>query len=107
MAISRPVHRYYAERIFARTSRDEAPPNFRPLERPHSGMATVEGCRGGGKNIVEVFLVVEAGQVRDVRVSCGLCNPAMYVAMDVRPRGGTECRSRSPRRGAPGRAGVR
>ena len=83
MAISRPVHRYYAERIFAQTSRDRAPPNFRPLERSPTGMATVEGCRGGGKNIVEVFLVAEDGHVRDVRVSCGLCNPAMYVAMDV------------------------
>jgi len=83
MAISRPVHRYYAERIFARTSRDQAPPNFRPLAVPHTGMSTVEGCRGGGKNILEVYVVADEAQVEAVRLSCGLCNPAMYVAADV------------------------
>jgi hypothetical protein len=83
MAISRPIHRYYAERIFSQTTRDQAPPNFRPLGRPPTGMSTVEGCRGGGKNIAEVFLVAEAGHVSDLSVACGLCNPAMYVAADV------------------------
>ena len=83
MAISRPVHRYYAERIFGQTTREQAPPNFRPLEEPHTGMSSVEGCRGGGKNIAEVHLVGEGNLIRDLRVSCGLCNPAMYVATDI------------------------
>jgi hypothetical protein len=83
MAISRPVHRYYAEHIFAQTTRAQAPPNFRPLDRPHTGMSSVEGCRGGGKNITEVFLIAAGGRIEDVRVSCGLCNPAMYVATDI------------------------
>lgn len=83
MAISRPIHRYYAERIFSQTTREQAPPNFRPLEQPATGYSTVEGCRGGGKNIVEVFLIADAERLVDLRVSCGLCNPAMYVALDI------------------------
>ena len=83
MAISRPVHRYYAERIFAQTTRDQAPPNFRPLREPPTGMSSVEGCRGGGKNIAEIFLRADDDTVEDIRVSCGLCNPAMYVAVDI------------------------
>jgi len=83
MAISRPIHRYYAERIFAQTTREQAPPNFRPLPQSPTGMSTVEGCRGGGKNIVEVFLIADPDRVLDLRLSCGLCNPAMYVATDV------------------------
>lgn len=83
MAVSNEVRRYYAERIFARMGRDEAPPNFLPLERPYTGRSTVEGCRGGGKNITE-FTVYGAGErIVDARVSCGLCNPAMYVAADI------------------------
>lgn len=83
MAVSAAVRRYYAERIFAQTTRDEAPPNFRPLEVAPTGFATVEGCRGGGKNLLEVSLRGEGGRVLDVRMSCGLCNPAMYVAADL------------------------
>ena len=83
MAVSTPVRRYYAERIFARTTREQGPPNFRPLDLEPTGVATVEGCRGGGKNILEVFLVAEAERVRAIWVACGLCNPAMLVAADL------------------------
>lgn len=83
MAVSNDVRRYYAERIFARMSRDKAPHNFTPLDEPHTGRAAVEGCRGGGKNITEFNLVGADDLVRDIRVSCGLCNPAMYVAADI------------------------
>ena len=83
MPVSAAIRRYYAERIFAQTTREHAPPNFTPLGVPHNGMSTVEGCRGGGKNIAEVFLVASQSSVEDIRVSCGLCNPAMYVACDV------------------------
>ncbi|MHC5010043.1 MAG: hypothetical protein ACYTG6_03715 [Planctomycetota bacterium] len=83
MAVSAAVRRYYAERIFARTTREEAPPNFRPLGVPHTGFVTVEGCRGGGKNIVEIFLLGRDDRVEDVRCACGLCNPAMYACIDI------------------------
>jgi hypothetical protein len=83
MAVSQPVRRYYAEKIFANMGRDKAPQNFRPLPVPAHGMSTVEGCRGGGKNILEVTVLVEGGRLADARVSCGLCNPAMYVGADV------------------------
>jgi hypothetical protein len=82
VAVSPAVRRYYAERIFAQSGRDRAPPNFRPLEGTASGIASVEGCRGGGKNILEVFVLAEHRRVRDVRIACGLCNPAMYVGAD-------------------------
>jgi hypothetical protein len=81
--VSAAVRRYYAERIFARSGRDRAPPNFRPLEVPHTGFSSVEGCRGGGKNILEVAIVGDGERVTDVRLSCGLCNPAMYAGADV------------------------
>jgi hypothetical protein len=77
------VRRYYAERIFSQSGRDRAPRNFRPLEGAHTGMSTVEGCRGGGKNILEVTLIGSEDGVADLRLSCGLCNPAMYVAADI------------------------
>jgi len=83
VAVSGPVRRHYAERIFARTTRTSPPPNFRPLDEAPSGHATVEGCRGGGKNILELSLVAEGGRIRDLRASCGLCNPAMMVAADL------------------------
>jgi len=83
VAVSPAVRTYYAERIFARSGRDEAPPNFRPLEVPATGRFTVEGCRGGGKNVLEIALVGEGVTVRDLRLSCGLCNPAMYACADV------------------------
>jgi hypothetical protein len=83
MPVSAAVRKYYAERIFAQSGRDRAPPNFRPLEVPHTGLSTVEGCRGGGKNILEVAVVGQDGRVRDLRLSCGLCNPAMYACADV------------------------
>jgi hypothetical protein len=83
MAVSPAVRRYYAERIFARSGRDRAPPNFRPLEVPPSGFSSVEGCRGGGKNVLEVTVLLEGSRVADVRLSCGLCNPAMYAGADV------------------------
>jgi hypothetical protein len=83
MAVSPAVRRYYAERIFAHMGRDKAPANFRPLGTPAHGMSTVEGCRGGGKNILEVQVLVEQGRLVDLRASCGLCNPAMYVGVDV------------------------
>jgi hypothetical protein len=83
MTVSTAVRTYYAERIFARTTRTSPPPNFRPLERPHTGRAVVEGCRGGGKNILEVHLVATDDAVADLRATCGLCNPAMLVAADI------------------------
>jgi hypothetical protein len=83
MPVSPAVRKYYADKIFAQSGRDRAPPNFRPLGVPHTGLATVEGCRGGGKNLLEVALLGEGGRVKDVRLSCGLCNPAMYVGADV------------------------
>ena len=64
---------HYAERIFARSTREHAPPNFRPLEGRITGRATVEGCRGGGKNILELRIVADDERIVDARVSCGLC----------------------------------
>ena len=83
MAVSPAVRQYYAKHIFAMSGRDKAPPNFTPLDRPHTGMSSVEGCRGGGKNVLEVTLVGEGDAIADIRMSCGLCNPAMYAAADV------------------------
>jgi hypothetical protein len=83
MAVSGPVRAYYAERIFKQSGRDRVPPNFRPLDVEPTGTSTVEGCAGGGKNILEVALVGRDDVVSEVRVSCGLCNPAMYAAADV------------------------
>ncbi len=83
MAVSQAVRRYYAEKIFANMGRDKVPANFRPLDTPAHGLATVEGCRGGGKNILEVSVQVEGARLKDARISCGLCNPAMYVGADV------------------------
>ena len=83
MAVSNEVRRYYAEQIFAHMGRDRAPARFVPLEEPATGRATVEGCLGGGKNITEFTVIVADGVVRDARVACGLCNPAMYVAADI------------------------
>ena len=83
MAVSNEVRRYYAERIFAHMGRDRAPANFLPLDGARSGYASVEGCLGGGKNITEFSLLGVEGAVRDLRVACGLCNPAMYVAADI------------------------
>jgi hypothetical protein len=83
MAVSDAVRAYYAERIFKQSGRGRVPPNFRPLEVEPTGTSTVEGCAGGGKNILEVALVGRDGRVDEVRASCGLCNPAMYAAADV------------------------
>jgi hypothetical protein len=83
VAISAAVRRYYAENIFAKSSRDAPPPNFRPLEVPATGFTLVEGCRGGGKNILEVYVRGEGDALRDIRIACGLCNPAMYACADV------------------------
>ena len=101
MAVSTAVRTYYAERIFARSSRDQAPPNFRPLDATPTGRFTVEGCRGGGKNVLEIQLVGEDDRVADLRLSCGLCNPAMYACADVvadwaRGRGQTEILALEP-----------
>jgi hypothetical protein len=83
MGISVPVRTYYAERIFARTTRAGPPPNFRLRDDEPDGRSTVEGCRGGGKNILEVRLHGSAERVEDVRIGCALCNPAMMVAADI------------------------
>src|SRR5262245_7801693 len=83
MGVSTPVRAYYAERIFKQSGRGRVPPNFRPLDEEPTGTSSVEGCAGGGKNILEVALVGRDEVVADVRVSCGLCNPAMYAAADV------------------------
>ncbi len=83
MAISNAVRRYYAHHIFAQSDRTQAPPNFRPRDEEPGGRFAVEACRGGGKNILEVRVWLADDAVADVRVSCGLCNPAMYVAADI------------------------
>lgn len=83
MAVSKAVRRYYAERIFPKMGPDKAPPNFTPLPVAPTGVASVEGCRGGGKNILEISILGAGDVLKDVRVSCGLCNPAMYVAADI------------------------
>ena len=83
MAVSEAVRAYYAEKIFKQSGRGRVPENFRFNEIVATGKASVEGCAGGGKNILEVFVVGESDRVKDVRVSCGLCNPAMYAAADV------------------------
>ena len=83
MAVSPAVRQYYAKNIFAKSGRDSVPPNFAPLEVARTGFSSVEGCRGGGKNVLEVAIVGEDNAVKDVRMSCGLCNPAMYAAADI------------------------
>lgn len=83
MAVSPPVRAYYTKRIFLESGRDRVPKNFRPLEVPPTGKSSVEGCAGGGKNILEVSIVGQDGRIAEVRASCGLCNPAMYAAADV------------------------
>jgi hypothetical protein len=83
MAVSAPVRAYYTKNIFLKSSRTSIPPNFRPLDVTPTGKSSVEGCAGGGKNILEVFLVGTNDRIVDLRVSCGLCNPAMYAAADV------------------------
>jgi len=83
MAVSAAVRRYYAEEIFAQMGRDRAPRNFTPLAEPATGRGVVEGCRGGGKNVTEFHLLGEDDVAADLRVSCGLCNPAMYAAADI------------------------
>ncbi len=85
MAVSRPVFAFYAAHLFPRQGRERAPECFRPLKGPVHGRSSVEGCRGGGKNVLEVSVEVEhpgspRGLLLDARASCGLCNPAMEVA---------------------------
>lgn len=83
MAVSAPVRAYYTTHIFLQSGRDRVPGNFRPLEVPPTGRSSLEGCAGGGKNLLELSLLAPAGVVEDARASCGLCNPAMYAAVDV------------------------
>ena len=83
MAVSVPVRQYYAKNIFAKSGRNAVPPNFAPFDVPHTGFSSVEGCRGGGKNVLEVAILGKDDRVEDVRMSCGLCNPAMYAAADI------------------------
>jgi hypothetical protein len=82
MPVSGPVRAYYAANIFARSTRSSMPPNFVPMAAP-DGRSSIEGCAGGGKNLLEVAVALDGPRVRDVRVACGLCNPAMYVAADL------------------------
>lgn len=83
MAVSAPVRAYYTKNIFLQSGRDKVPKNFRPLDVEPTGKSSVEGCAGGGKNILELFLLGQGEKVADLRASCGLCNPAMYAAADV------------------------
>ena len=83
MAVSAPVRAYYTKHIFLQSGRDKVPKNFRPLEGACTGKSSVEGCAGGGKNILEVFLFGQDDRIVDLRCSCGLCNPAMYAAADI------------------------
>ncbi len=83
MTLSTAVRRYYAERIFAAGGRGEVPWAFRPLDGPATGCAVVEGCRGGGRNVLEVRLRVANDLIEAISMGCNLCNPAMMVAADV------------------------
>ncbi|MDA1195225.1 MAG: hypothetical protein O2894_08575 [Planctomycetota bacterium] len=83
MAVSPEVRQYYAEKIFAAMGPGRVPESFRPLATPPTGFATVEGCRGGGKNLTEFALIGSEGTVLEASAACGLCNPAMYVAADI------------------------
>ena len=83
MAVIAPVRAYYTKHIFLKSSRTSVPANFRPLDVPPTGKSSVEGCAGGGKNILEVFLVGTHDRIVELRASCGLCNPAMYAAADI------------------------
>lgn len=83
MAVSAPVRAYYSKHIFLKSSRTSVPANFRPLDVAPTGKSSVEGCAGGGKNILEMFLVADGERIADLRASCGLCNPAMYAAADI------------------------
>jgi len=87
VSVSPAVRRYYAAEIFAKTGRDRAPPNFQPLTGEVTGRSEVDGCRGGGKNILGVSIRGEgrdaSGRIQEIRSSCGLCNPAMYAAADI------------------------
>jgi hypothetical protein len=83
VAVSAPVRAYYTKHIFLESGRDKVPRNFRPLDVPATGKSSVEGCAGGGKNILELSVVGEGPRIADLRASCGLCNPAMYAAADV------------------------
>jgi hypothetical protein len=83
MAVSAAVRAYYTQHVFLESGRDRVPRNFRPIEGGPVGRSVVEGCAGGGKNVLEVFVRGDGDRVGDVRASCGLCNPAMYVAADV------------------------
>ena len=83
MAVSAPVRAYYTRNIFLQSGRDRVPKNFRPLGVAATGTSSVEGCAGGGKNILEMAILGRDGRVADLRASCGLCNPAMYAAADV------------------------
>jgi hypothetical protein len=83
MAVSAPVRAYYTKNIFLKSSRTSVPANFRPLDVTPTGKSSVEGCAGGGKNILELFLMGEGDCIVDLRASCGLCNPAMYAAADI------------------------
>jgi hypothetical protein len=83
MPVSAPVRAYYTKHVFLETGRDRVPKNFRPLEVPATGRSSVEGCAGGGKNLLEISVVGQGDVIADLRASCGLCNPAMYAAADV------------------------
>jgi len=83
MAVSAPVRAYYTKNIFLKSSRTNVPANFRPLDVTPTGKSSVEGCAGGGKNILELYLLGEGDRIVDLRASCGLCNPAMYAAADI------------------------
>ena len=81
--LSAAVRRWYGERIFGPGGRGEVPQVFRPLAGAMTGRAVVEGCRGGGRNILEVRLRVAAGRIEALQMACNLCSPPMVVAADI------------------------
>lgn len=83
MRLSPAVRRWYGERIFARGAKGQLPEAFRPLEGKLTGRSVVEGCRGGGRNVLEVRLRVADGRIEAIQMACNLCSPAMYVAADI------------------------
>ena len=66
MAVSAAVLAYYTRHIFHESGRDRIPKNFRPLEGKATGRSVVEGCVGGGKNVLELHLRADGARIEDV-----------------------------------------
>jgi hypothetical protein len=80
------VAAYFRDRIFAESSRNTLPENFRVISSPPSFVWSVRACRSANTNMVEVRLYVDAGVISDLRLSCVLCDPGTYVVADLMAR---------------------